>query len=63
MQPIILSRMTADEITAYQIKTILTPISYDRVIASAFGVHFKGKSDMEEIELIYNLAKQLDKNI
>ena len=63
MQPIILSRMAVDEITAFQIKTILTPISDDGVTASAFGVHFKGKSDIEEIELIYNLAKQLDKNV
>ena len=44
-------------------RTLLTPFSYDRVIASALGVHFKGKSDMGEIKLIYNLAKLLDKNI
>jgi len=55
--------MTVAEITTFQIKTLLTQISYDRVVASAFGVHFKGKLDMGEIKLIYNLAKQLDKNI
>jgi len=63
MQPIILRRMTVAEITIFQIKTLLTPVSLDRVIAAAFGVHFKGKSDMENIKLIYSLAKQLDKII
>lgn len=55
--------MTVAEITTFQIKTLLTPISFDRVIAAAFGVHFKGKSDMGNIKLIYSLAKQLDKII
>ena len=55
--------MTVAEITTFQIKKLFTPISYDSVIASAFGVCLKRKANMREIKLIYNLAKSLDKNI
>lgn len=42
---------------------LLILIFYDRVIVLVFGVYFKGKFDMGEIKLIYNLVKLLDKNI